>query len=136
MYFNKIIKELSNHCYYLSLGAHFITSSTLRIISAASLADIKACSFTLKHSVIPSSYISPTLPLYMLSPALSFPSFISAFKIWTNYWESYPALSAIAVGNARKALANAFIASAYFPFTYPAFLSIAFAILTSVCPPP
>ena len=35
---------------FLGLGAQVMMSSTLIIISAASLADINACSFDLKHS--------------------------------------------------------------------------------------
>ena len=40
-------------------------SSTLRIISAASAAEMSTCRFTWKDSVIPSSTMSPTHPFAM-----------------------------------------------------------------------
>ncbi len=60
----------------LSRGAHLMILSTLRIIWAASNADISACSLTLKHSVTPSFFMSPTVPLYMSIPALLWPLLI------------------------------------------------------------
>jgi hypothetical protein len=52
----------------LCLGAHVIMSSTRIIISAASLAEIRACSLDLKHSVMDNFSIDPTKPVYTLMP--------------------------------------------------------------------
>ena len=64
---------LSFHSPSLFLGAHFTMSSTLKIISAASVAETRAYSFTLKHSVTPRSFILSTFPVNMLRPASKSP---------------------------------------------------------------
>ena len=51
IFYNKLINIPKNYL-VLCLGAHLTILSTLIIISAASLADNKACSLTLKHSYI------------------------------------------------------------------------------------
>ena len=63
----KIVSDIPQvtaiECHFYSslcLGAHLIMSSTLSIISAASVADNKTCNFTFKDSNIPSSNMSPT----------------------------------------------------------------------------
>lgn len=111
-------------------------SSTLKIISAASVADTKAYSFTLKHSVIPSSLMLSTCPVNMFNPASLFPLAISLLKFYTISALSYPALSAIMVGSCFKALAKASIARAYLPSTVLASSSTARLILISILPPP
>jgi len=55
-------------------------SSTLIIISAASLALIKAYSLTLKASVIPNFFMQSTFPVNKFNPLVIFPFSISTFK--------------------------------------------------------
>lgn len=97
--------KIGHHILSLFLGAHFIISSTLKINSAASLAACKACCLTLRHSVIPSSSIFPTIPLTISKPAVEFSLATSTFNSWINSAESYPPLSEMIVGNYLKALA-------------------------------
>lgn len=50
-----MLQQIHNQCslgFSLGLGAQVIMLSTLMIISAASLAEIRACSLDLKHSYI------------------------------------------------------------------------------------
>ncbi|KAJ0923298.1 hypothetical protein Hanom_Chr05g00444121 [Helianthus anomalus] len=54
----------------LLLGAQVMISSTLRIISAASVAESNTACFTLNASDIPSTDISPTSPVITSIPAL------------------------------------------------------------------
>jgi len=111
-------------------------SFTLKMSSAASEADIKACSFTLKHSVTPSSLILSTFPLNIFNPAWLSPLWIALLKFYTNSALSYPALSAIIVGSCLRALAYDSIARACFPLTDLANSSTANDILISEFPPP
>ena len=75
------------HC-CLCLGAHLTISSTRRIISAASVAEIRACSLTRKASVTPNACISSTLPLNMFRPNVVLPFTISDRRLVTISAES------------------------------------------------
>ncbi|MFN7881028.1 MAG: hypothetical protein ACK5NI_00875, partial [bacterium] len=68
----------------LCLGAHFTMLSTLKIISAASVAEISAYSFTLKHSVTPNSLIFPILPENIFNPESTSPFAIELLRFYTN----------------------------------------------------
>ena len=132
-----VIKFINyHHIPSLFLGAHFMISSTLRIISAASDAELRACSLTLKHSVIPIASIWSIFPLVMLRPAVRFPLEISLLKFWTSSALSYPPLSQMMVGNYLRAVAKDSMAKAYFPLTVLAKSWIARDILISEFPPP
>ena len=72
----------------LFLGAQVTTSSTLKILYAASLELSKACSLTLKHSNIPSYCISRTIPSVIFNPASGLPRKISFFRLAINSAES------------------------------------------------
>ena len=120
----------------LCLGAHFTISSTLKIISAASVAETSACSFTRRHSVMPSSFILSTLPENIFKPASASPPAMAARRFCTISAESYPALSAMIVGSYLRARAIASTARACLPSTDLASSSTARAILTSAFPPP
>lgn len=131
--------------------------STLKIISAASLADMRAHSFTLKHSLIPNLLMSPISPLFisrnsnkffLCTNSSNFASVINfnlqsldefsrviTYKI-IQFQTILPPLSARMVGSCLKALANASMAKACFPLVDLARVSQAMDILISVCPPP
>ena len=79
-----IYYKFKNHYPSLCLGAHLTILSTLRIISAASVAEIRAYSFTLKHSVTPSSLIFPTLPVNIFNPESTSPFAIALLKFYTS----------------------------------------------------
>lgn len=111
-------------------------SSTRRIISAASVAEIRACSFTRRHSVTPIFYISSTLPSNILIPALWLPLLTSARKFVISSAASYPPFSQMIVGSWRNARAKASTAIAYFPLSDFASSSTARDILISELPPP
>jgi hypothetical protein len=72
----------------------------------------------------------------MLSPASRSPFAIALLKFDTSSAESYPALSAIMVGNYLRALEKASIARACLPSTVLARSWTAKDILISALPPP
>ena len=111
-------------------------SSTLKIISAASVAEMRACSLTLRHSVIPIDFMQSTSPLNMFRPYEVLPFAIAALRFWTISALSYPALSAMMVGSYLSALEKASMARDYFPSTEFASSDTARAILISAFPPP
>mmetsp|Transcript_24859 Transcript_24859/g.42089 ORF Transcript_24859/g.42089 Transcript_24859/m.42089 type:complete len:205 (-) Transcript_24859:1637-2251(-) len=96
-------------------GAHLMMSSTRRIISAASAALTRTCSLLLYDSRTPRSHMSPTVPSFMFRPEFFSPAACMALKFVTSSLESKPPLSAIMVGNWRKALAKDSIARAALP---------------------
>mmetsp|Transcript_17 Transcript_17/g.59 ORF Transcript_17/g.59 Transcript_17/m.59 type:complete len:223 (+) Transcript_17:184-852(+) len=111
-------------------------SSTLTIISAASVADKSTCCFTLKLSVIPNSVISPTCPFKTFTPMFVSPSACLALNCETISPESKPALSQIIDGMHLNALAKHSIASERFPGVFSASCSTALDMIISAHPPP
>lgn len=124
------------HSYPLYLGAHLTISSTLKIISAASLAANSAYSFTLRHSVIPNSFMSPISPSLISRPLSVFPLKISPLRFYTSSAESSPALSQMIVGSYLRALEYPSIAKDSFPFVERAISSTAKDMRISELPPP
>mmetsp|Transcript_9878 Transcript_9878/g.17200 ORF Transcript_9878/g.17200 Transcript_9878/m.17200 type:complete len:238 (+) Transcript_9878:788-1501(+) len=117
-------------------GADLMMSSTRRIISAASVAEMRTCSLTLNDSVMPSSTMSPRHPRCMSSPAVVL-WFACAARSWVTSSEaSKPPLSAMMVGSCRRARAYASMASAFFPAVSWASWSTAWAHSISLAPPP
>ena len=64
----KGISKDHQECTEMMFSALTSLQEHLRIISAASLACTSTCLFTLKLSVIPSSFMHPTLPSVMFKP--------------------------------------------------------------------
>mmetsp|Transcript_16647 Transcript_16647/g.42504 ORF Transcript_16647/g.42504 Transcript_16647/m.42504 type:complete len:224 (+) Transcript_16647:409-1080(+) len=110
--------------------------STRRSISAASAAERRTCSFTLKLSMMPSSYMSARSPFSMSRPQLVSPAWCLTRSLAMRSAASWPPLVAMISGSPRSPRAKASIASACFPGTLSAASSIAFAIDISHAPPP
>ena len=75
-----ILFYYNNHALYLYLGAHLITSSTLMINSAASLAAVIAYSLTLRHSTTPKFSMQSIEPLNIFIPADFLPFYRSTLR--------------------------------------------------------
>merc|ERR1719203_2204364 len=120
----------------LALGAHRTMSSTLKIISAASAAEVKHCSFDLYDSCTLYLRKSPMLPVSMHTPIQWLPSECSLRSLVTISAASKPALSAKILGICVNALAKASMASASLPFVFAASRDTACAISNSQQPPP
>mmetsp|Transcript_6020 Transcript_6020/g.20585 ORF Transcript_6020/g.20585 Transcript_6020/m.20585 type:complete len:288 (-) Transcript_6020:1009-1872(-) len=117
-------------------GAHFMMSSTRRIISAASVAERSTCCFTRKHSLIPSAFMSPTAPVMTSTPARLVGSACAARKLLTRSALSRPALSEMMVGIWRRARAYASMARDFLPGVEEAASSMTLLICISGYPPP
>mmetsp|Transcript_1993 Transcript_1993/g.2880 ORF Transcript_1993/g.2880 Transcript_1993/m.2880 type:complete len:225 (+) Transcript_1993:163-837(+) len=111
-------------------------SSTLKIISAASVAERMTWSFDLKASRMPSVIMSPTFPSVMFRPMVLLPCSWAARSCVTSSELSSPPLSAMMAGIFLRARAYASMARAFLPATPGTALSTARAMAASMHPPP
>mmetsp|Transcript_1884 Transcript_1884/g.4198 ORF Transcript_1884/g.4198 Transcript_1884/m.4198 type:complete len:256 (-) Transcript_1884:1107-1874(-) len=119
------------------LGTHLMMSSTRRIISDASVAELSTWFLTLNASKMPRSAMSPASPRTTSTPMRVLESAPwDARRLATISALSRPALSQMVAGRARNARANASIASDFLPGVFAASSSTALAIFISGQPPP
>mmetsp|Transcript_25068 Transcript_25068/g.77373 ORF Transcript_25068/g.77373 Transcript_25068/m.77373 type:complete len:226 (+) Transcript_25068:362-1039(+) len=113
-------------------------SSTRRIISAASAAEVRTWSLERKDSRTPREATTSRAmsPWTTSRPALEEPVAWAARSLVTSSEASKPPLSAMMAGMVRRARAKASMAKAFLPGTFGARRSTARAILISVQPPP